>query len=705
MTKKIEFKPRARLLLQLGDQLIKSESIAVLEIIKNSYDANASRVDVSMKDIEKPEKGAIIIEDDGDGMDADIIQNVWMQPGSDYKVKVLDELSASGHDKNKKRLPIGGKGIGRFGVHKLGRKIELISKRADCKEVKIEIDWESFEANELLKDVKVSLKENETPEYFSAGKTGTRIVITGLKSKWNRGSIRDLYRAITSLNSPFDRLDSFKTYFKLDNQDWLNGLVRFESIKDYALYYAEAEIEGDRIKQLKYEFRPWDTMPKLEKRTKIHKDLRMVREGRDPEQRKKIMVPIDLSKYKIGRMKFKILMFDRTPKILSLGSTDPKGLKEYLDVSGGVRVFRSDIRVYDYGEHNNDWLNLDLMRVNQPGKKISNNLIIGAVDLQRLESSDLIEKTNREGFIENDAYNEFVAAIQFTLDKILTERNIDKEFVRANYSPSAVSEPVIGHLKTLQDSIEEKIEDGDFKQELLRTVRNIERDYEQISEIYTRSSSAGLSLSIVIHEIIHMISELALAIEKDPTDKHVKQLIKSLQKTVGDYAGVIKQSNKSRCDLIKVVRQSLSNIKFRLQAHDVELISKYEEKSHLTTQISCAQNLVMSTIINIVDNAIWWQTYAEVEKKKIYVDILDEGDNHISVLIADNGRGFTIPPQDAVKPFISDKVGGMGLGLHLADEVMRGHKGRLLFPEVGEIDLPAEFKAGAKILLSFRKPA
>ena len=111
----------------------------------------------------------------------------------------------------------------------------------------------------------------------------------------------------------------------------------------------------------------------------------------------------------------------------------------------------------------------------------------------------------------------------------------------------------------------------------------------------------------------------------------------------------------------------------------------------------------MSTLINLVDNSIWWQTYGKIRNKKIFVDIVNEPQGYISVLIADNGPGFSIPPEEAIKPFISDKPGGMGLGLHLASEVMNGQKGRLIFPDAYDFDMPEEFQKGAKIVLAFRK--
>ena len=121
---KLVFKPRARIMLQLGDQLIKNESIALLELIKNSYDADANHVHVTVEKINDITKGSIIIEDDGVGMDIDIVKNVWMEPGSDYKEQLFSERKRS---QKYNRLPLGEKGIGRFGAHKLGDKIELVS--------------------------------------------------------------------------------------------------------------------------------------------------------------------------------------------------------------------------------------------------------------------------------------------------------------------------------------------------------------------------------------------------------------------------------------------------------------------------------------------------------------------------------------------------------------------------------------------------
>jgi len=108
--------------------------------------------------------------------------------------------------------------------------------------------------------------------------------------------------------------------------------------------------------------------------------------------------------------------------------------------------------------------------------------------------------------------------------------------------------------------------------------------------------------------------------------------------------------------------------------------------------------------MNIVDNSIWWMNYANKSHKKMYFDILEDyQEGYISVLIADNGPGFSIATEDAIKPFISDKPEGMGLGLHLVEVMMLGLKGKLIFPQEYDIEMPEEFQKGAKIILAFKK--
>ena len=116
------FKPKAKLLLELGNHLIKDEGIALFELVKNSYDADATDAVIEMRNIDSVEKGEIVISDNGTGMSLDTVLGVWLEPGTDYRQK---QVNSGLRTKKFKRIPLGEKGIGRFGAHKLGKKISV----------------------------------------------------------------------------------------------------------------------------------------------------------------------------------------------------------------------------------------------------------------------------------------------------------------------------------------------------------------------------------------------------------------------------------------------------------------------------------------------------------------------------------------------------------------------------------------------------
>lgn len=699
----ITFNPKARIILQLGDQLIRSENIAVMELIKNSYDACARKVIIRMNNFETPESGTIIIEDDGHGMDYNLIKNVWLTPGTTYK---KDQIDSGKFLVNCNRIPLGEKGIGRFGAHKLGHEIEMISKKEGFQESYLKIKWKDFDNNEMLSAVPVQLSERD-PIEFTNGRTGTKLIIRNLRNKWVRGGIRSLYRAINSLNSPFESNNTFRVLFKIDKPDWLDGLLSFNDIKDSALFTAEATIRDNVIAELKYDFIPWTSLKGLNGRSYEAKNIVMRQKEYDEEKKKKVLKDINLSSHEIGEVKIKALIFDLDTNLLSLGGIqDKRGFKAYIKDNGGFRVYRDGVRVYDYGEPGNDWLNLDLERVNLPAARISNNIVIGAIDLNRLASKELIEKTNREGFIENDAFRTFYSSIRFTLSQIVAQRNIDKDKIRSHYSKSAKKVPVVDNLVILKEKVQTDLPENKDKEDILGLISEIEQDYNTISEIYIRSASAGLSLSIVIHEIEKIIQEMLYIVENysstNQDSERVKSLTWHLGKLIDGYSGLIRRRSRKKSDLKQIVRQALWNIEFRLSAHKVDIINAWDEEKKFLTKVKCSDSLIIGTIINIIDNSIWWMDYGRVQNKKLWIEVTDELPEYCTIIIADNGPGFTLPTEDVIKPFISNKENGIGIGLHIAYEIMNSHGGDLLFPEPDQFSIPQEFRTGALVALAFK---
>lgn len=705
----VRFKPRARLLLQLGDQLIKNESIALVELVKNSYDADANIVNIYMENVDEPVKGIIIIEDDGFGMSPEVVENVWLEPGADFKSLLVKQNKPS---PKYKRLPIGEKGIGRFGVHKLGGTIELTTRAKGCNEVYVKIDWSEFDSYKYLNEVPIKIIERNEPILYKGNKTGTTILIRNLRKKWERGIAREVKRSITALASPFEENGSFKPSFEIvDKPGWFDGLLDWKDVIDFSLFKFKVTIEGSSIVEFEYQFTPWLSMTKLHSRTVKKNDIFIenfttLRFSSNEDNPNEIN---NLSKYKIGKVVFEGYVFDQDPFILKMGVSDKEGFKNYLKSNGGVRVFRDKLRVYDYGEQENDWLGLDNRRFQQPAKRISNNILLGAVSLRRNESSDLIEKTNREGFVENPAYFALRSALLHAIDLVETCREKDKRKLREYYGPTPKSSPVMSTLGEAKKYAEERVKPDAVKTQIIKYFNKIESDYKTISDNLLKAAGAGLSMSVVVHEVEKIIYEVEKVLKAEKGSERVLNLVKHLSSLIDGYAEIIRKSSQTSENLISIVDQSLFNTEFRLNAHKIEIVKDYRNFKG-KSKIKIAKNLLIGTIMNLIDNSIYWldqRGFKAIEKKekftkKIFIGIIEE-ETYLNLVVADNGTGFLIPTDDITEPFVSAKPGGMGLGLHIANEIMEAQKGRLIFPDIGDYELPKEFENGAIIVLAFKK--
>jgi HSP90 family molecular chaperone len=176
-TLNLPFRPRTRILQLLGDQLIGSQRLAVFELVKNAYDADAENVIVTLSGLDS-NAPTIIVFDDGDGMTLDIVQNIWLVPAHDYR-----SIQRRNRQRTRlNRLPLGEKGVGRFAVHKLGDEIELVTRAKDQPEIVVRIDWNILLKNEFLSEAMVSI-QSRLPEVFTGATTGTRILVSQLREK------------------------------------------------------------------------------------------------------------------------------------------------------------------------------------------------------------------------------------------------------------------------------------------------------------------------------------------------------------------------------------------------------------------------------------------------------------------------------------------------------------------------------------------
>ena len=479
------------------------------------------------------------------------------------------------------------------------------------------------------------------------------------------------------------------------------GLPYFNEIKSVGMYFAHCTMKGSQITDFEYSFEPWNTLDKIKNGRKVTiKDLRekeidlTIKGYKEKENEsgkiKQEEYTIDLDKNHIVQIDFDIIIFEPDTQIISFMNLEKKAFRDYMKLNGGVRVYRDNIRIYNYGEPDDDWLGINEKRIHRVGSNPGNQNILGAVRLSRADSYGLIEKTNREGFIENDAYFDLVNAVQCALSRIIIERNCDKALLSTLYKNEKIIEPVLSDLNELKELIEKKIKNSDDKEEMLKYITRIDTQYTNVKDTLLLSANVGINLGAIVHEIEKQIKILqGNVISNDITQ--VKLITERLDSILHKASSLLKRSDRKLQSLNKAVEGVLSGFKYRFEDHNIELVYNFDN-SNIEGFFSISA--VNSSLTNLLDNSIFWLKYARRKDPKISVYVTTQSQDYNCIIVSDNGPGFSIPESIAVEPFISGKPNNMGtgLGLHICKELMKANNGKLEFCDENEYKLPKEIK-------------
>lgn len=702
------FRPRARLLQLLGDQLIGTPKLAVFELVKNAYDADASHVDVVFKDLAS-DAPSIQITDDGHGMSLHTIRDIWLVPGDDHRERQRAELQRTSKFL---RLPLGEKGVGRFAVHKLGDRIRMVTRAESEPECIVEIDWTELIEKQFLEQAEVTVSERD-PMVFTGERTGTQITISDLREReWTRRDIRDLYRQVTSIASPFgDRDGDFRVSLKVpDFRSWIANLPEPAQLLQRAPWHFEFEFDGNNL-TFEYQFKGVPGL-KVSRRTAGRTEpLAIMRASEaddlDPagtkgrKKRTKVIATPDLLSG-IGPIKGTFYIFDRDRAVLSRYG-ESRLLERFLDQNGGVRVYRDGIRIYNYGEPGDDWLGLDLARVNSPTRGISRNIVVGAIELDLESSRGLREKTNREGFVETDEYERLREIVQGVIAVAATERSIDKQFIRvATGGGKQPARDLTGPVAELRRiARRHKITD-----ELEPAIVKIEDDYNLLRDNFLRAGISQAGLAVVFHEVERGVATLTRAIANNQPLAELQEQAGQLQGVLEVSTQLLRRGDKESYSLAHLVRRARDLSSVRLRLHKVKLVCPALEEGAADATAVFPFGLVLGALTNLIDNSIYWLRVAKPEgsvgesDRRLYLSIDVDYPGGPAVIVADNGTGFIDEPSQVVEPFFSRRPEGMGLGLYYANMVMQLSDGQLSFPSKEDLELPKSFD-GAIVAMVF----
>jgi len=707
---KLPFRPRARLLQLLGDQLIGTPRLAVFELVKNAYDADAETVTVTLKGL-RTANPTIVVEDDGDGMALATIRDIWLVPAHDHR-----ELQRKALKRTRlNRLPLGEKGLGRFAVHKLGDRIELVTRAKGQPECVVHIDWSALIEKQFLSEAVVNV-QTRSPEAFKGEKTGTKLTISKLReATWTRGEVRRLLRQITSIASPFtDRSDRFETELKVpDHPDWVSGVPDVEVLLKRAPWHFRFSFEDGRL-EWSYEFRGVTGIKLAPRKIPDRMGALLIAQERDTDvygtdqgtklaKPKRITADASLSNG-IGTVRGEFYVFDRDHDILTrLG--DSQLVQNFLDESGGVRVYRDSIRVYNYGEPGDDWLGLDLRRVNTPTRNISRNIVVGAIDLSLEQSHQLTEKTNREGFVENDAYRRLRQIVLGALAVLEVERKIDKDNIRALTGKG--HDPEVANIAQPLQALRDAAKKHRLSKELDPLINKAEKNYNEMRDTMLRAGLSGMGLAIVFHEIEQGVRVLHDAIEGGRSREAVQVQARELVRILDGFSELLRKGEQRPNSIKHLIKRARDINRVRFRNHEVKFVCPALEDCVPDIERNFAFGLLLGALNNLLDNAFYWLQVRWPDgqgksPRKLYINIERDFAEGPAIIVADNGPGFQDDPESLRRPFFSRRPDGMGVGLYYTNMVMELNGGRLVFPDADEANVPDGFD-GAVLALVFGK--
>lgn len=711
-----KFRPKARILRLLGDELIGNQRLAIFELVKNAYDADAEEVVVTLAGLGTP-GASITVRDDGDGMGETTIRDVWFVPGADHRDRQRKEGRRS---ERFNRLPLGEKGLGRFAVHKLGERIRLVTRAIDDPvERVVEIDWDKILGDGYLEDLQLQVTKRE-PITFSGSTHGTEVVIEGLRQdEWTRGDLRRLYRQVTSICSPFTAEREFSVELKLPGREAdLSGLPTVGEILRKALWHYTFSLDEQGRFTWTYEFINRLVGADLADRTvsgtleSLQLDDQadeaaeeaMTRKQRRGRESKSVVVDADFLKG-IGPLEGEFFVFDRDKEVLArMAESDL--MTRYLNENGGIRVYRDAIRVYNYGERGDDWLGLDLRRVNQPTMRVSRNVVLAAINLSLEHSTELLEKTNREGFVESDAYRRLRRIVLASLAALEAERQSDKDRLRQILGKKGGIERFDASPPFQALRREAKRIHAD--KELEPFINRIEAEFEALKDTVVHVGFSGIGLAVVFHEIDRGIRELLAAFKAGGERPALERKAMDLSLLLDGFSTLLRRSGRKPMRASELIRQARDISVARFRYHQVALHCPVLDDPSQDFEAVMARELMVGALTNLIDNAIYWLRVrwpdlpdGEPLLRKIHIGTSLDVEGGPAIIVADNGPGFRDLPELLTKPFFTRRPDGMGMGLYYVKLAMELSGGSVQFPSAADVGLPEGYD-GAVIALVFQ---
>lgn len=699
----VRFAVDARHIHRLGFELVGKQETALSELIKNAYDADATRVTIDFSDFDKP-GGRLTVSDDGNGMSEETIRNTWMRLSTSDKEEnpVSPEFG---------RSRAGRKGIGRFAVERLGTRLILETRVTGNSEgIRVFFDWDAaYRHGTALTRI-----PNRIERFLkSVDENGTTLCIDDLRDRWSPKQFERVWKSVLLLQPPF------KVARKHRGQGKETGSLPDPGF-GVVINGRTGEQEAEELS--------------LEKNFLAHR-AGTIRGKVDCEGRAFFFVDSDKtelhdeqqdeSKYwLVGELEFEVSYFIYAPEFI--GGVSVRAAQQIGETYGGIRIYRDGFRVLPYGEPHDDWLRLarDVGRRNilVPA---NNYHFFGHLDLSSTNNPCFEETSSREGLIENEAYEELQKFVRRCLEwgakrmasaRGRKETASQKEYVNRHRKPSESTKDLLEQLadqgRTGPTDMAETLH---LLEEVNAQQERFEAEFEAREEEHTRYeemlrilASLGISIAVFGHEVTGAITQVRVAMNgvenaltrKNSETDDIPELLESARSAIDglselggyvvDLVDQSKAKNKKEIALHAAINRFIDHFKAHLDARgivfDVSITPPY-----LRT-VPMHRSEIDSVLFNFLTNALKSMDRANSQTRKIRITATSQN-GYAVIGFQDSGGGVAEAIRERIfdaffttSHYSADDVAGpgAGLGLKIVSDIAAANGG---FVRLSESDI------------------
>lgn len=682
-----KIRPAGRHLLTIGRDLIQDNYAAVIELVKNAYDADSPDVNIEFRAAPDRSGYTMVISDHGHGMSREDVINKWLVPST------LDKRHR--HRSPTGRVLQGSKGVGRYAASVLGTDLFLETVTYKGEKTTVCLEWRDFEAAQYLDDVEILVETEKVSEPF-----GTLLTIKGddkLLTEWDEDSFNKLRFELKKLTSPITtvvsneiRNDEFRINLIVDGFPGVKVIK--ETIKPYPLfdffdYKIAGNISADGKGKLTYSSQKARNIP----------DQKISFDFGEPTG--------------CGELDIDIRVYDRDKdaieSLIGRGLKDEYGnyvgknqARNLLNAYNGIGVYRNGFRIRPLGDPGFDWMKLDARRVQNPTQCISSNQVIGYVQIQSENHSRLIEKSARDGLKENKAFTQLQNVTKAVINEL--------EILRLKYRKSTGLSRTSGKVdQELQQLFSSDLLKTNVRRQLIKgavdqvttneVIELIDKDANKKNKIadeirktiaiYQGQATLGRIVNVILHESgqplncfkndVPNLRYWYEAFLKTGESEKLEELM-SIVDEIEDSAEVLvelfdkldplaakKRSTKKPLVLKHAIQQALDVFKEGIQKNKVSTIVSGPEEFRFL----CWTQDIFSIFINLVDNSMYWMCQKGIPKRQISIELVTKGDSLCYIDFRDTGPGIRPDHSEMIfVPQFTTKPEGMGLGLAIAGE-------------------------------------